>query len=276
METIYQQTIKHILILEKTKGEDEVSNGMYHQSMYIISLFIDLKNIHFDYQSEKGNNLIDTCTKQTFLKLADSYTEQQLKIKDVQILLYNEALIFALETILEFHGSKPRTQKKRFENAIYKTTDISTLATLKQDLKRELIGSTGNADNDFVQHLDNRIEYIKEVGRTPHQPKKAKTPQQKEKEYTGKEYALTFILDRLSKGDRLIVGVKKELAEMINSKFKINHGKSIYSRYKEIYHFDFNKESILISIAGENWKETVLELSEYPNELEAYINKNIK
>jgi hypothetical protein len=63
---------------------------------------------------------------------------------------------------------------------------------------------------------------------------------------------------------------------MINSKFKINHGKSIYSRYKEIYHFDFNKESILISIAGENWKETVLELSEYPNELEAYINKNIK
>ena len=46
-----------------------------------------------------------------------------------------------------------------------------------------------------------------------HQPKKAKTPQQKEKEYTGKEYALTFILDRLSKGDRLIVGVKKELKE---------------------------------------------------------------
>ncbi|WP_164472031.1 hypothetical protein, partial [Amniculibacterium aquaticum] len=96
METIYQQAIKHILTLEKTKGEDEVSNGMYHQSMYIISLFIDLKNIHFDYQSEKGNNLIDTCTKQTFLKLADSYTKQQLEIKEVQVLLYNEALIFAL------------------------------------------------------------------------------------------------------------------------------------------------------------------------------------
>ena len=188
METIYQQTIKHILILEKTKGEDEVSNGMYHQSMHIISLFIDLKNIHFDYQSEKGNNLIDTGTKQTFLKLADSYTKQQLEIKEVQVLLYNEALIFALETILEFHESKPKSQKKLIENTIYKTTDISTLATLKQDLKRELIGSTGNADNDFVQHLDNRIEYIKEVGRTPHQPKKAKTPQQKEKKYFKKNY----------------------------------------------------------------------------------------
>ena len=265
METIYLQTIKHILTLEKTKGEDEVSNGTYHQSMYIISLFIDLKNIHFDYQSEKGNNLIDTCTKQTFLKLADSYTKQQLEIKEVQILLYNEALIFALETILEFHGSKPKSQKKLIENTIYKTTDISTLATLKQELKRELIRSTGNADNDFVQHLDNRIEYIKEVGSTPHQLKEIKTPQQKEKKYTGKDYALSYIFDLYVDGKQLPINIKEggfqksEIMKIGEDKYSLN-GDTFYRAILEVNKYNLNSARDLKQISTE-WENVLCNLS---------------
>lgn len=99
------------------------------------------------------------------------------------------------------------------------------------------------------------------------------TEQQKfiEEKIPGKVYALVYIMDCFANGEKPLTGHKKKLISELNRKFKTDKGESIYSRYKEIFVFDFNKESTFIEIAGEQWRKILFELSENPNQLEQYL-----
>ncbi|MGB3454605.1 MAG: hypothetical protein WBA59_12355 [Moheibacter sp.] len=87
----------------------------------------------------------------------------------------------------------------------------------------------------------------------------------------GKVYALVYIMDCFANGEKPLTGQKKKLISELNRKFDFDKGESIYSRYKEIFVFDFNKESTFIEIAGEQWQKILFELSENPNQLEQYL-----
>jgi hypothetical protein len=94
------------------------------------------------------------------------------------------------------------------------------------------------------------------------------------RKYRGEHYALAFIFDCNSIGESIPYGSKTEL-EKIGRK-RVNgaiSGNTFYKRVSEIFKqgYDLNSQKSLIEIAGEDWKEIMLELSKYPEELQEYL-----
>jgi hypothetical protein len=89
---------------------------------------------------------------------------------------------------------------------------------------------------------------------------------------TAKHYALAFILDCLATSKKLPTG-KKAIEQMaIEIKFPKDPN-TFYKNFNPLNtgKVDFNSELDLIDIGGENWREIVLSLSKFPDELEKYL-----
>lgn len=90
--------------------------------------------------------------------------------------------------------------------------------------------------------------------------------------YKATHYALAYIFDCDAKGRPRLEGQKKELEKIgrERSNNKIN-GNTFYKAFNRINNKDLNIERNLIDIAGTNWKNIILDLSEDPDLLAEYL-----
>ncbi len=107
-------------------------------------------------------------------------------------------------------------------------------------------------------------------------------PAQEEKgKYTAKYYVLTYILDTIVAGRQPPHANEKTKIEGIGTKYfndrDINlSGNTFRKKFNEIINQDLNSERALLDIAGEEWREKVLSLSQSPDELDKYLkNKQL-
>lgn len=98
-----------------------------------------------------------------------------------------------------------------------------------------------------------------------------------EKERTNldaKYYALTYLFDADVEGVLIPIGRKKEI-EALGKQMGLN-GNTFYKNVNTAYHsIDRNTKQNLIKEYGENWKESVLNLSKNPKRLEKYLNEKM-
>lgn len=98
--------------------------------------------------------------------------------------------------------------------------------------------------------------------------------------YDAKHYAITFIYVCLATDTDFRILEKKELVDLFNRMKKEPkevkpQAPGIYSRFRDILKEknDFNKVDTLEKYAGMNWKDILLELSDDPENLKAYLKR---
>lgn len=96
------------------------------------------------------------------------------------------------------------------------------------------------------------------------------------KKYIANEYALAYILECFAKNIRPPIGNKKLLEKIGNELMGQGRGNTFYKAFNVCINEDLNAESVLLKIGGEHWRNTVLELCQDPELVEAYLkNKNL-
>ncbi|WP_157492000.1 hypothetical protein [Mangrovimonas sp. ST2L15] len=88
---------------------------------------------------------------------------------------------------------------------------------------------------------------------------------------TAKHYVLAFLLECNAKGKGLPVGRKKEIEKIGNKKMGPKKGNRFYKVFNELVNKDLNVEKNLIEIGGENWRKIIKDISEEPEEIEAFL-----
>lgn len=129
----------------------------------------------------------------------------------------------------------------------------------------------------YLEFLDEREQEIKNDSHNT----KPSTPQQTEpeppKKYTGRVYALSYVLDcradeDLNKKDKKLKQDDREklLAKRCNGFLSGNHIRQELNLISNNKNFKMNEDNI-INIAGENWREILLDLSSNRDKLETYL-----
>lgn len=141
------------------------------------------------------------------------------------------------------------TQAKSKIEVAFNTLDLNT----KKLFKNELLSLLPNQDQ-----LE--LETIKEDNR----------------KYFAKHFVLTYLIECKAKNEVYPIGQKKKLELIGNKRMGKGKGNRFYKVFNEIINKDLNIESSLIEVGGENWRETVLSLSNDSRIVEEYLlNKQL-
>lgn len=89
--------------------------------------------------------------------------------------------------------------------------------------------------------------------------------------YQAKHYVLSYIFDCYARERKLPRGSKKELEKIGNQKIGKGKGNTFYKNFNLIVNKNLHSKEILVNEVGENWRETILTLSENPEILENYL-----
>lgn len=87
-----------------------------------------------------------------------------------------------------------------------------------------------------------------------------------------KHHVLAYIFDCHATGTPLNQGKKKELEQIGNNRIGPGKGNRFYKAFNETTQKDLNTKKDLIEIAGEEWREIVLNLSQHPRAVEEYLD----
>ncbi|GAA4440251.1 hypothetical protein GCM10023091_23630 [Ravibacter arvi] len=89
--------------------------------------------------------------------------------------------------------------------------------------------------------------------------------------YKTKHYVLAYIFDCYAKGETLPIGQKGKLEKIGNDRIKPGKGNTFYKTFNTIIPKNFDLENTLLEIGGENWRESVLDLSDCPDKVDEYL-----
>lgn len=199
------------------------------------------------------------------------------------------------ETLFPFQLELEGVIHTKSMNRRYFEKQIETIGTIKDaiSLKNNLIEFENNLPEPIRKYfkenpmpegfelidLQKRVEIIGQVPELLKQQKEAlqniinENNQDDPRKYTIEQYSLAYIFDCNIIGESIPYGSKTEL-EKIGKKRNIGEysPNTFYKRVSWILkNHQLNSETDLVKIAGENWKEIILELSKYPEELQKYL-----
>ena len=90
--------------------------------------------------------------------------------------------------------------------------------------------------------------------------------------YSTKHYVLAYIIECYAMGVQIPSGNKKEIEKIGEKRLENGSGNTFYKSFNKISNQDLNSLSTLIEIAGNDWRSTILELSQHPIEVEQYLS----
>ncbi|QQM28087.1 hypothetical protein [Elizabethkingia sp. M8] len=126
--------------------------------------------------------------------------------------------------------------------------------------------ATNNKNNSASDNTDEVSPLLKAIP-----PQTVEVETTINEKLTAKHYVLTYIFDCHATGELLPHGNKSKLERIGNERLGAGKGNTFYKNYNTIIGKDLNAEQTLIDVAGENWRNILLQLSNNPEVLETYL-----
>lgn len=151
---------------------------------------------------------------------------------------------------LNHKALKHRTRKRKLEilrDRLLPKTDLWELSEMIKDFNQLIEEELAKVENNTpAEEIQTRI--------------------------TAKHYVLTFLLECHATGKPIpLENEKKRLEAMGKKRFSKISGNTFYKNYRDVKQKDLNSEKELADIAGEKWREIIIELTNEPEALEKYL-----